>query len=318
MAFLDNSGDIILDAVLTDTGRYRLAKGDGSFRVKYFALSDDEIDYTTYNRGHASGSAYYDLEIMQTPILEAFTDNRASMKYKLLTINNRELLHLPVLRLNEENTESTRMNSAVGGATGENQFGVVVNETTRIANPNDSTTFPNSKASGVMDGVVPTNSNNTSIIIDQGLVDTVENTGQLPHSLIDSAYLIEIDDRLGSIVSAHNDENSTISQEASFIDDDNIATYFVSSADFVTPLANLNQGGASPIDGRKGTRLKFRIRSHVDLADGNVLFNKIGKTVSMGSGAKATDMRTIDTTVRVTGAVTGRRIDIPVRFFKTA
>ncbi len=31
MAFLDNSGDIILDAVLTDTGRYRLAKGDGSF-----------------------------------------------------------------------------------------------------------------------------------------------------------------------------------------------------------------------------------------------------------------------------------------------
>ena len=33
MAFLDNSGDIILDAVLTDTGRYRLAKGDGSFKI---------------------------------------------------------------------------------------------------------------------------------------------------------------------------------------------------------------------------------------------------------------------------------------------
>ena len=28
MAFLDNSGDIILDAVLTDTGRKRLAAGD--------------------------------------------------------------------------------------------------------------------------------------------------------------------------------------------------------------------------------------------------------------------------------------------------
>jgi hypothetical protein len=28
MAFLDNSGDIILDAVLTDAGRNRLAKGD--------------------------------------------------------------------------------------------------------------------------------------------------------------------------------------------------------------------------------------------------------------------------------------------------
>ena len=34
MGFLDNSGDIILDAVLTDTGRARLAKGDGSFNIK--------------------------------------------------------------------------------------------------------------------------------------------------------------------------------------------------------------------------------------------------------------------------------------------
>ena len=33
MAFLDNSGDIILDAVLTDLGRQRLAKGDGSFKI---------------------------------------------------------------------------------------------------------------------------------------------------------------------------------------------------------------------------------------------------------------------------------------------
>ena len=27
MGFLDNSGDIILDAVLTDTGRFRIARG---------------------------------------------------------------------------------------------------------------------------------------------------------------------------------------------------------------------------------------------------------------------------------------------------
>ena len=39
MGFLDNSGDIILDAVLTDTGRKRLARGDGSFRISKFALA---------------------------------------------------------------------------------------------------------------------------------------------------------------------------------------------------------------------------------------------------------------------------------------
>ena len=55
MAFLDNSGDIILDAVLTDAGRARLAKGDGTFNVTKFALSDDEINYQQYqnaNRGY--------------------------------------------------------------------------------------------------------------------------------------------------------------------------------------------------------------------------------------------------------------------------
>jgi hypothetical protein len=45
MGFLDNSGDIILDAVLTDLGRKRLAEGNGRFSISKFALGDDEIDY---------------------------------------------------------------------------------------------------------------------------------------------------------------------------------------------------------------------------------------------------------------------------------
>ena len=98
MAFLDNSGDIILDAVLTDTGRFRLAKGDGSFKITKFALGDDEINYRLYNKNHASGSAYYDLEILQTPILEAFTNNMSSMKSKLMSISRTNLLYLPLLK----------------------------------------------------------------------------------------------------------------------------------------------------------------------------------------------------------------------------
>tara|TARA_R100000808_G_C2155175_1_gene167006 strand:- start:2480 stop:3442 length:963 start_codon:yes stop_codon:yes gene_type:complete len=320
MAFLDNSGDIILDAVLTDTGRMRLAKGDGSFRIKYFALSDDEIDYTTYNRNHSSGSAYYDLDIMQTPVLEAFTDNRASLKHKLMTINNRQILYLPVLRLNEEEAPNQRMAggslATVGGPSGNNIFGVAVNEATRTQ------TTANAAApasTGVLDGVRPKNST-THIMIDQGLVDTVENVGQLPHSLIDSAYLIEIDDRLGSIVGPQQDgDGNTTSPEPSFVDDDKIATYFISNktaGNFVGVVPEADEGGKSPITGRKGTRLKFKIRSHPDLADSNVLFNKIGKTAKMGAGD--TSCKVIDTVIRVTGAVTGQRIDLPIRFFKLA
>ena len=58
MAFLDNSGDIILDAVLTELGRKRLA--DGDFQILKFGLGDDEINYGTYDLSHPSGSAYYD------------------------------------------------------------------------------------------------------------------------------------------------------------------------------------------------------------------------------------------------------------------
>ena len=101
MAFLDNSGDIILDAVLTDTGRYRLAKADGSFRVVKFAIADDEIDYSLYNSNDSRGSAYYDIEILSTPILEAFTDNMSGLKSKLISLPRNNLMYLPVIKLNE-------------------------------------------------------------------------------------------------------------------------------------------------------------------------------------------------------------------------
>ena len=101
MAFLDNSGDIILDAVLTDVGRKRMAAG--SFKIVKFALGDDDIDYGLYNKSHPSGSAYYDLEILQTPILEAFTQLNASINFGLLTYARTDLLYLPDIKLNTKN-----------------------------------------------------------------------------------------------------------------------------------------------------------------------------------------------------------------------
>ena len=60
MGFLDNSGDIILDAVLTDLGRNRLARGDGSFKIESFALADDEINYSLYrNSNHENGNLLF-------------------------------------------------------------------------------------------------------------------------------------------------------------------------------------------------------------------------------------------------------------------
>ena len=99
MSFLDNSGDIILDAVLTDIGRKRMAAGN--FTISKFALGDDEINYQLYNKAHPSGSAYYDLEIMQTPVLEPVTMNNA-INYGLMDITNLNLLYMPAIKTNPQ------------------------------------------------------------------------------------------------------------------------------------------------------------------------------------------------------------------------
>ena len=116
MAFLDNSGDIILDAVLTDTGRRAMA--DGTFSITKFGLGDDEIDYALYNINHPSGSAYADLEILQTPILEAYTGTNAGVNFGLLSTTATELLYLPVTLVNEttsiQNAASVMTSASAG------------------------------------------------------------------------------------------------------------------------------------------------------------------------------------------------------------
>ena len=95
MGYLNNQ-IITVDAILTKKGRELLAKGDGSFDITQFALSDDEVDYTLYNPNHPSGSAFYGEAIENMPLLEAFPDEAQMMKYKLVTLP-RQTAKMPIL-----------------------------------------------------------------------------------------------------------------------------------------------------------------------------------------------------------------------------
>lgn len=95
MGYLNNQV-VTVDAILTTKGRELLAKGDGSFNISSFALSDDEIDYTLYNPENPSGSAYYGEAIQNMPLLEAFPDETQMMKYKLVTLP-RDTAKMPVV-----------------------------------------------------------------------------------------------------------------------------------------------------------------------------------------------------------------------------
>lgn len=95
MGFLPRDGDIIVDAVLTDIGRQKLARNDGSFRVVAYAFGDDEIDYSLFNP--STGSNYVDEQILNMPIFEANVNERLNINYPLITITNPNLKYLPTL-----------------------------------------------------------------------------------------------------------------------------------------------------------------------------------------------------------------------------
>jgi hypothetical protein len=97
MGYLNNSV-VTVDAILTNKGRELLARGDGSFQITQFALSDDEIDYTLYNPTHPSGSAFYGQALENMPLLEAFPETTQNLRYKLVTLP-RGTAKMPVLDL---------------------------------------------------------------------------------------------------------------------------------------------------------------------------------------------------------------------------
>jgi hypothetical protein len=88
-----------LDAVLTKKGRELLAT-NGGLNITSFALADDEVDYTLYQPNHPRGSAYYDVAIRNTPILEAVTDETQLLKHKLVTLSP-GITSIPVITLGQ-------------------------------------------------------------------------------------------------------------------------------------------------------------------------------------------------------------------------
>ena len=313
MGFLDNSGDIILDAVLTDTGRMRLAKGDGSFNIAKFALGDDEIDYGLYDKNHPSGSAYYDINILQTPVLESFTNNMSSMKSRLLSYNDNSLLYLPVILTN------TNMQAFASGL---NSYIVLADNNTVTHFTSNATAPVNTLADGILNGDRPKFGAHY-IVADQGL-DTVElsaeqSLNEYDSNLVETSYFIQMDNRLAGLFPLGAKAGSTVSPSS--VDDDQIATYIVSNSDNTNGNIVSNAEGESVIRGPLGTRVQFKIASSLNLKTSTFLFDQLGSIgtdaiTSGGTSLGAGNYKFIDTTVRISGVATGYSLDIPLRFVK--
>tara|TARA_Y100000034_G_scaffold47094_1_gene57988 strand:- start:14 stop:1036 length:1023 start_codon:yes stop_codon:yes gene_type:complete len=340
MGFLDNSGDIILDAVLTDLGRMRLAKGDGSFKITQFAVGDDEINYNLYDAAAPYGSE--DLSIMDTPILEAFTNNTTMLKSKLLSLDSTNHLYLPILKLNQ-NDPDTLMHVS---ANAENVFIVSADKDTAqgvsaTTGATNTGIMPMGDApiNGYINGVdvSGTVKKGAFIRIDQGIDNNTElsPSTKLSAALYETQYAIEIDGRLGSIVSPDGAINATanfvrLASQGFTSDDDNIVTYYLTAETdgaFVSDIADVSESTTdTDIKGPRGSRLEFKIRTDLKARE-DALYTLLGKknvNWVQATGTNTTPTLTpmpvhyIDTIVRVTGLTTGYRLDIPIKIVKKA
>jgi len=334
MAFLDNSGDIILDAVLTDTGRKRLA--EGNFSITQFGLGDDEINYGTYDIAHPSGSAYYDLEIMQTPVFEATTAVNANINYGLLSLSSTDLLYLPSLKFNEKlEAASTKYYASRV----DNMFFVAANQQTSEKLKDDSAGFSHiiqasTNTSAVIlfesgldtDQLAATNANRTTHIVSNGLVDGgmsisadskfVNGVGQLGMGSTisnDSDNQISVGFNTLSYVAA-----TSTSMEFSNYNDYGIAAIF----DNITENDSGDDNDFSAIAGPRGTMAGLNVSLVDELtttSDGtrSRLYTDYGTTnsTSAGTGLSST-YDFIDTVVFVQGNSSGATLQIPLRIIR--
>lgn len=338
MAFLDNSGDIILDAVLTDLGRKRLAAGN--FNIAKFALGDEEVNYALWNTSDTRGSAFYDLEIMQTPLLEAFTSDQSLMKSRLLTLVDDTLLYMPTLKLN---TTDARHKPYPGF---EGYYLMADTKTYEVGNLSGRS-LTDAGTTGVLHGTPGVFGPTTHICVDQG-IDSGDSSmtiaDHLPGELLERAYIIKVDHRLmrlEGLLPGQGGEN-TVTFNESFIDDDGIATYYVVSSQDQSPIMGprdsigrrqrdqINQTREQSqlatiddhemFDGPLGTVLRFLPRASDLVARGESLFNEFGNvsstSLSLRGGTIDAGYKFIDTAISVAGATTGYSIDIPIRIIK--
>ena len=330
MAFLDNSGDIILDAVLTDVGRKRMAQGD--FRIAKFSVGDDEIDYGLYNKDHPSGSAYYDLEILQTPILEAFTQKNANIEYGLATYSNQNLLYLPSISLNEK--------LADGIAKKTNGVIYLCDNRTTDSSSGQTTSQRLSADGNITNVLLGTSTGGNVVLIETGINSTqLTPTAQqqanllINNGLLDNSFTVSYDQRFISNVqtapigtsfsNANTDGEGELKiggdMESKTAEPSNVTieNYVAASANgFINQIYKPATGtdNSATFSSITGPRASFTVLSFLipEIAqDKYIQFGSVGQTQG---GSETYDF--IDTIVYVRGSSTGITLQLPIRIIK--
>ena len=326
MAFQDNSYGIILDAVLTDVGRRKMAQG--KFKIAKFTLADDEVDYRLGNR--ASGSFKLDAN---PPILEAFATEQGSLNYTLNNFPRVDVMYIPQIKVNN------LVNSSVTAHTDEMYYFAVNNETRRklVDNIGESKVLLNNSY------------DKTKIFIESGIVPdsafdidpTKENKKLYLYNmdLYDKYYTVYMDTRffdnlLNSPMDAmfENDENDKLYANFEPLQTsvrvslsqliDNYDAYRLSAADNnVRDMGSGIKGNShSMFTGPRATIFALNLKCINEIVNdssssSDFRYSKFGETsYNLFSSSERYDF--IDTSIYIQGLSSNSRLNIPVRVIR--
>tara|TARA_B100000029_G_scaffold398687_1_gene397224 strand:+ start:236 stop:1216 length:981 start_codon:yes stop_codon:yes gene_type:complete len=324
MAFQDKCGTIVIDAVLTDIGRQKLARGN--FRISKFALGDDEVDYSLV----VDNAGTWELP-NNPPILEAFGTQCGAIKFGLLNLPRTDVLYLPIFKSNQIIENAAKK---YGGF-----YYLSVNKETTDKLKTDigsiEYVLENDKADAnfilVESGIDnPDNSINQSSI---GKERFITNLG-----LMDDYVFLYCDGRLISKVLSNredsffrNDAAGNLYSDFLIMEDtikisidptfENFETYYIKTVnneiydDFTSSISSI-------VDGPRGMAVAFNFKvnnrmindSNSERDERYVTFGKVSETLFGGSNK----YDYIDTGILVEGSSTGMQQTIPLRIIRYA
>ena len=174
MAFQDTCYSVIIDAVLTDVGRKKMATGQ--FEVTKFAFGDDEIDYSLQASGslieqlHTEPTATTDPVITLTgsALYEAFGQPMANIRYGLKSYPQQDILYMPVLKLNTKKKIDIAVQPGGGWAGATSPTGSIIYLSVNSETSDKITTI----LSGTFDFLDAGSTDSKKIVIESGLDTT--------------------------------------------------------------------------------------------------------------------------------------------------
>jgi hypothetical protein len=300
----------------------------GNFNISKFALGDDEINYELYNKNHASGSAYYDLEIMQTPIFESNTGQNATINYGLQSITNRRLFYMPTIKRNtiidramlpvtnifylaiSDGITYDALVTAFGGVAGGGQRKVLLSGKKDSSAIILETGIDNSEIAG-------TAANRTNIVVSNGLTESHFDVS------IDTRFLAGVMGPAGSTTFSNNGPSGdsqvsiTLSTRTPNRKDQSITNHSIVRVASITNNVVKRQTdqkadtATSVIVGPRASMTALSFVVNTLAPDDFTRFGKTGQTISGASGT----YKYIDTMVKVVGS-TGLVEQLPIRIIQ--